>query len=53
VNCKGREDGGRVWTAVGKEVDSSGEGICSCREDGSVEGCRKPEKSGGGVVPPP
>jgi hypothetical protein len=33
-----------VWSAFGKEDDSSYEGICSCREEGSVVGSRKMEK---------
>jgi hypothetical protein len=41
-----------VWTAVGKEDESRDEGICSCREEGSVECSRNPEKRKG-VVPPP
>jgi hypothetical protein len=42
-----------VWTADGKYDESSGEGICRCREEGSVEGSRKPERRKGRVVPPP
>jgi hypothetical protein len=38
-----------VWTAFGKEDESSSVGICSYR----VEGSQKPEKRKGGVVPPP
>jgi hypothetical protein len=53
MDCKGREEGGRVWTVVGKEDESSDESICSCREEDSVECSRNPEKRNGEIVLPP
>jgi hypothetical protein len=50
---RGRKDGGRVWTAGGKEGESSGEATCCSREEGSVKISRKAEGRVGSSCAPP